>query len=679
MGRRDKSKRKKKEAQARRKAAAAANKKKEVVIKKIESKESYRSVTGVLASRKLARDIKVTSFSLVSWGNELITDTEIELTIGQRYGLIGTNGSGKSEFLRCIANREIPIPEWVDLFHLDQEAPASETSAMDFVIQKAEKEVERLEKLAEDIVEEDGPESPTVLDIYDRLDDFDPSTFRARAGRILRGLGFDEGSMNKKTKDMSGGWRMRVSLAEALFIKPVLMLLDEPTNHLDLESCVWLERYLANECKGQCLVLVSHSQDFLNGVCTKICHITPKRTLKYYGGNYDTFQQVKKEKEVNQLKQYVRQQSDIKKIKQFIASAGTYSNLVKQAQSKQKILDKMKADGLIEKPEEERRFKFRFPDCALLPSPVLACDDVGFAYSGDMKDALYTNVNCGVDMDSCIALVGPNGAGKSTLLKLFTGDLTPTEGRVKRHLGLSFGRYHQHSVDQLNPDMTPLEFVPTKFPSIKMEEQEWRGHLGRYGVSGKLQKSTIGKLSDGQRTRIVFAMLALQRPNMILLDEPTNHLDMESIDSLAEAINEFKGGVFLVSHDFRLIDQVAKEIWICDNKTITPWRGTIQQYKATLVAKAERMLREKKAPVNAQADAKSAKRTSGAQATKRGAKPTEVKTTEKPAEVKATAEPAGTKTEAGPAATAAAESPAASASEESSESASKKWVPPHRR
>uniref|UniRef100_A0A7S2KMG4 ABC transporter domain-containing protein n=1 Tax=Bigelowiella natans TaxID=227086 RepID=A0A7S2KMG4_BIGNA len=377
-------------AKAKKKAELEAKRnKKKVILKKVETKDSYRSVTGVLTSRKLARDIKIGSFSLISWGNELIMDTNIELTIGRRYGLIGRNGSGKSEFLKCIANREVPIPDWVDLFLLSEEQKPTEFTGMEIVISKAEKEVERLEKLSEEILEEEGPDSPTLQDIYDRIETLDPSTFKARAGRILRGLGFGDEMMGKATKDMSGGWRMRVSLAEALFIKPALMLLDEPTNHLDLESCVWLEQYLATECENQCLVLVSHSQDFLNGVCTNICHITPKKTLKYYGGNYDTFMQVKAEVEVNQMKQYEKQQADIKKIKQFIASAGTYANLVKQAKSKQKILDKMKADGLIEKPEKERLFQFDFPQCDRLPNPVLALNDVGFAYSGEMKDALY--------------------------------------------------------------------------------------------------------------------------------------------------------------------------------------------------------------------------------------------------------------------------------------------------
>lgn len=587
MGRRDKRNKKMKKNAKAAKEAAYQKEKAGIVVElkqKANIKDSYRSVTGVLASRKLARDIKIDNFSLISWGNELINDSSIELTIGRRYGLLGPNGSGKSEFLKCIANREVPIPDWADIFLLSEEAHPSEDSAIEYVVNSAKAEVKRLEDLSEQVLEEEGADSGTLQDIYDRLDALDPDTFEARAGKILCGLGFGKGNMplHKKTKDMSGGWRMRVSLAQALFIQPTFMLLDEPTNHLDLESCVWLEHYLANNCPNQCLVIVSHSQDFLNGVCTNIVNITHKRELKYYGGNYDVMVRTREEERVNQMKKYVKEQADIKKIKQYIASAGTYSNLVKQAKSKQKILDKMEAAGFTEKPQEESKFKFAFPDCNPLPSPVLALNGVGFSYSGLKEDFLYENVTCGVDMDSCIALVGPNGAGKSTLLKLFCGDLQPVEGEIKRHLDLVFGRYHQHSVDQLDTKMNPLDFMIKTFPDVKKEEQEWRGHLGRFGVSGKLQKTVIGKLSDGQKTRIVFAMLALEKPNMIILDEPTNHLDMESIDSLADAIKGFAGGCFLVSHDFRLIDQVAKEIWVCDHKNITPWKGTIQEYKKML-------------------------------------------------------------------------------------------------
>jgi len=331
------------------------------------------------------------------------------------------------------------------------------------------------------------------------------------------------------------------------------------------------------------LVVISHSQDFLNGVCTNIILITPKKTLTYWTGNYDTFVQTKKEVEVNQMKAYDKEQEDIKHIKQFISSCGTFSNLVKQAKSKQKIIDKMEAAGLTEKVVQVQKFNFRFAECENLSPPVLALIDVGFAYSGNDKDLLYNKLNLGVDMDSRIALVGPNGAGKSTLLKLMVNELAPTHGLVRRHIHLKIGRYHQHSTEQLDPKKVVLQFVADYFANEKKEEEEWRRLIGRYGITGKDQLTPIGQLSDGMKTRIVFSLLAGERPNLLLLDEPTNHLDMECIDSLADAINHFNGGVVLVSHDFRLISQVAKTIWVCDKGTVRPWQGTIRTYKDSLI------------------------------------------------------------------------------------------------
>jgi len=291
----------------------------------------------------------------------------------------------------------------------------------------------------------------------------------------------------------------------------------------------------------------------------------------------------KKELEANQMKKYKKEQEDIKHIKAFISSCGTYANLVRQAKSKQKILDKMEAAGLTERVELEHSYKFHFPPCGKLAPPVMAFYKVTFSYSGDLKDALYKNLDLGVDLDSRIALVGPNGAGKSTLLKLIAEELRPTEGNIRTHADLRIARYHQHSNDQLEPELTPLEYMKRTFASEKKEEEHWRGVLGRYGVSGTMQMLQIKTLSDGQKSRIVFAVLATKNPHLLLLDEPTNHLDMDCIDALAKAINAFEGGLVLVSHDFRLINQVAKEIWICDHKTIKPWKGDIRTYKKALI------------------------------------------------------------------------------------------------
>lgn len=544
-----------------------------------ESGISDRVTTGVLASLEASRDIKITSASLVFHGKVLFNDSTIEINFGRRYGLLGENGCGKSTLLKALAAREFPVPDHMDIYLLNEPAEPTELSALAYVVKQAENELARLEKLAEETLERDGGESPELEHLYERIDAMDPSTFATRASLILTGLGFNPITIKKKTKDMSGGWRMRVALAKALFVKPSLLLLDDPTAHLDLEACVWLEEYLKKW--PNTLVLVSHSMDFLNGVCTNMLDMRMK-SLLYYGGNYDSYHKTRQEQETNQMKQYAKQQEEIAHIKKFIASAGTYANLVKQAKSRQKILDKMEADGLIQKVQEDRVFSFRFADVEKLPPPVLSFDDVTFSYSGNAADNLYEHLDLGVDMDSRVALVGPNGVGKSTLLRIMTGKLTPTGGTVSRHTHLKLGVYSQHSAEQLDLTKSALDFVRDKYADRSQDYQYWRQQLGKYGLTGDAQTALIGTLSEGQKSRIVFALLAIESPNMLLLDEPTNGLDIPTIDSLADAINAFSGGVVVVSHDFRLLDKIAKDILVCENRTVTKWPGTITEYKSHL-------------------------------------------------------------------------------------------------
>eukprot|EP00051_Salpingoeca_urceolata_P013702 m.173259 g.173259 ORF g.173259 m.173259 type:complete len:583 (-) comp17867_c1_seq3:368-2116(-) len=541
---------------------------------------SPRSATGESSMTPMSMDIKFINFSLSYYGEVYIQDTELELNYGRRYGLIGRNGSGKTTFLRALAARDISIPDHIDIYLLDEEAQPSEMTALEAVIDFVKREVARLELEEQRLLEEEGPDSLVLMSLYERLDALDPATFEKRAGELLHGLGFTKQQMAKKTADLSGGWRMRVALARALFVQPTLLLLDEPTNHLDLEACVWLEEYLATYPK--ILVIVSHSQDFLNGVCTNIMHLNTHKKLVYYGGNYATYVRTKQELEVNQMKQYEKQQKEIKHIKEFIASCGTYANMVRQAQSRQKILDKMVADGLIQPVEKESVVKLNFPSCGKLAPPVLSFQDVAFAYNGNMKDALYSKLEFSIDLDSRIVLVGPNGAGKSTLLKLMVGELEPTQGRIQRHGHLRMARYNQHSMEILDPEKTPIDFMRAEFASFNLEISEWRKRLGRYGITGKAQTKAIKTMSDGQMSMLVFCWLSQKSPHMLLFDEPTNHLDMECIDSLAHAINEFEGGMVLVSHDFRLLQQTAKEILICDNKTVAKWEGDIVSYKEHL-------------------------------------------------------------------------------------------------
>nr|QIN90911.1 ATP-binding cassette subfamily F [Eucommia ulmoides] len=540
---------------------------------------SDRTCTGVLCSHPLSRDIKIESLSLTFHGHDLIVDSTLELNYGRRYGLLGLNGCGKSTLLTSIGCRELPIPEHMDIYHLTREIEASDMSALEAVINCDEERL-RLEKEAEVLASQEDGGGETLDRIYERLEAMDASTAEKRAAEILHGLGFDKKMQAKKTRDFSGGWRMRIALARALFINPTILLLDEPTNHLDLEACVWLEEMLKKF--DRILVVVSHSQDFLNGVCTNIIHMQNKK-MKLYSGNYDQYVQTRSELEENQMKQYKWEQEQIANMKEYIARFGHGSaKLARQAQSKEKTLAKMERGGLTEKVSQDKVLVFRFSDVGKLPPPVLQFSEVSFSYTPD--HLIYKNLDFGVDCDSRVALVGPNGAGKSTLLKLMTGDLGPTEGMVRRHNHLRIAQYHQHLAEKLDLEMSALHYMIREYPGN--EEEKMRSAIGRFGLTGKAQVMPMKNLSDGQKSRVIFAWLAWRQPHMLLLDEPTNHLDIETIDSLAEALNEWDGGMVLVSHDFRLINQVAHEIWVCENQAVTRWEGDIMDFKQHLRSKS---------------------------------------------------------------------------------------------
>ena len=481
-------------------------------------------VTFALNSKKQhrnERDISVENLTMTYHGAPLIEEAELSLNYGNRYGFIGRNGCGKSTFMNVIGARCIPIPDGIDMYHVKEEIEATEMTALEAVM-SVDSERARLEAEAEelnDIMADeagDGANDDIVerlTQLYERLEQLDAATAETRASKILCGLGFTPAKQAKMTKEFSGGWRMRIALARALFIQPTLLLLDEPTNHLDMEAVVWLEDYLSKWNK--ILFMVSHSQDFLNNVCTHMVHFHGKKLINY-SGNYDSFVNTRGEKDEEQEKRYKLEQDQIKHMKEYVARFGQgNAKMAKQAQSKEKTLDKMLKSGLTDKVEHERALDFKFNDPGKLSPPVLQCNDITFGYPG--CEILYSGVDFGVDLDSRVALVGPNGAGKTTLLKIMTGELMPVTGSVRPHAHLRISKFTQHFIDVLNLEMTPLEYFMHLWPDLSREDG--RKFLGRFGVSGSVQTQVMGQLSDGQKSRVVLAKMAKENPHMLFLDE----------------------------------------------------------------------------------------------------------------------------------------------------------------
>lgn len=369
---------------------------------------------------------------------------------------------------------------------------------------------------------------------------------------------------------------MRIALARALFCVPDILLLDEPTNHLDLYSCLWLEKYL-NECWSGTVLIVSHQRDFLNAVATDILHLTNKK-IDHYKGDFDNFENVRYQKLLQQQRAHEAQQSRVKHMQQFIDRFRYNAKRASLVQSRIKTLEKM---VLVDEVLNDATLVLKFPDPDPLTPPILQFRDVSFGYPD--KRQLFKNVNLGIDLDSRVALVGANGTGKSTLLKLMAGDIEPTTGTILRHSKLRFAKFSQHFVDQLH-DLTasPLEHFMQVYHPIAM--QTARAHLGAFGLSGDLATRNITSLSGGQKSRLVFAILAWKNPHILLLDEPTNHLDIETIDSLCQALGLFKGGVLLVSHDERLISVVCDQLWYFKDNEVLIFDGEFGDYKKLLMA-----------------------------------------------------------------------------------------------
>lgn len=572
-----------------------------------------------------SRDVRVEKLTMRAKGKILLDNASLSIVNGRRYGLVGPNGKGKSTLLRMIARRQIPVPDYIDVLLVEQEVVGDDCTALEAVVAAdvelmnlREEEKELNEKLgsltlegregAATAAEENADEEANqrLNEIYERMQELGSSTAEARASKILHGLGFTEAMQRRPTKSFSGGWRMRISLARALYIKPTLLLLDEPTNHLDLRAVLWLEEYL-NRWK-KTLVVVSHDREFLNSITTDIIHLHDE-TLTNYRGNFVQFEEMYEQKRREVNKAFERYEKQMKAAK---ASGSKVKQNKVQEKAKQQQKDKAKRGAgkkggaaeedvaVVPKKWNDYSVNFHFPEPTELTPPLLQLIDAGFMYPG-REDFRMSNLNLGVDMGSRVAIVGPNGAGKSTLLNLLAGDLEPTEGEMRRSHRLRIGRYSQHFVDVLTMDTNPVSYLLEKFPQEATKPEQMRAILGKFGLAGHNHLQPILKLSGGQKARVVFAAISLSNPHILLLDEPTNHLDMQSIDALADALEEYTGGVIIVSHDARLLSRVCDdeeraEVWIVDNGTVTRYNGDFEDYRDDLIREIVAEQDEEEAP-----------------------------------------------------------------------------------
>ncbi|XP_005188898.2 ATP-binding cassette sub-family F member 1 [Musca domestica] len=542
-----------------------------------------QKTAGQKAALEHAVDIKIENFTISAKGNDLFVNANLLIAHGRRYGLVGPNGHGKTTLLRHIATRAFAIPPNIDVLLCEQEVVATDKTAVETILEADTKRLNLLKKskeLEEQFAAGDMSVQEELNDTFAELKAIGAYSAEARARRILAGLGFSEEMQNRATNKFSGGWRMRVSLARALYLEPTLLMLDEPTNHLDLNAVIWLDNYLQGWKKT--LLIVSHDQSFLDNVCNEIIHLDQKK-LHYYKGNYSMFKKMYVQKRREMIKEYEKQEKRIKELKAHGQSKKAAEKKQKEALTRKQEKNKSKQQRqqeddngpteLLEKPKEYI-VKFRFPEPSQLQPPILGLHNVTFAFEG--QKPLFVNTDFGIDLTSRVAIVGPNGVGKSTFLKLLLGELEPQKGEQRKNHRLRVGRFDQHSGEHLTAEESAAEYLQRLF---NLPHEKARKALGSFGLVSHAHTIKMKDLSGGQKARVALAELCLSAPDVLILDEPTNNLDIESIDALAEAINEYEGGVIIVSHDERLIRETGCTLYVIEEQTINEIDGEFDDYR----------------------------------------------------------------------------------------------------
>ncbi len=524
--------------------------------------------------------IRLQELSLMRGTKPLFESADLALNPGEKIGLIGSNGSGKSTLFAMLRDELHPdqgsldFPRSWRIAHVAQETPALDRPAVEYAID-GDIMLRKLEMQLAAIAGGDA-DGQHIGELHAQLADAGIYTVRSRAEQLLTGLGFTQQQMDLPVSSFSGGWRMRLNLAQALICPSDLLLLDEPTNHLDLDAILWLEDWL-KRYRGT-LIVISHDRDFLDGVTNAIVHID-ERKLRRYSGNYSAFERQRAAQLELAHAMLEKQQRKRAHLQSFIDRFKAKASKAKQAQSRIKALSRMEALAPL-RAAAEFSFEFREPDRA--PNPLLVLDkvDAGYRSKSGEKNCIVSGIEFSLTSGQRIGLLGANGAGKSTLIKTIAGDLAPLHGVARLGKGLIIGYFAQQQLDMLRPDDSPLMHLSRLAPDVR--EQELRDFLGSFNFPGERVKQPIAPFSGGEKARLALALIVWQRPNLLLLDEPTNHLDLETREALTEALAQFEGTVLLVSHDRHLLRATADEFMIVSDGKLLPFEGDLDDYKEWL-------------------------------------------------------------------------------------------------
>lgn len=508
-------------------------------------------------------------------GNRLLF-SEASFTIhkGQKIGLTGANGTGKSSLFALLRGElhsdegEFSMPPNLEIAHVAQETPALERSAIDYVLD-GDRELRSLQQKLD--AAEQAHDGLKLAELHAALDPIGGYTAQARASRLLNGLGFSTAQESRSVSSFSGGWRMRLNLAQALMCRSDVLLLDEPTNHLDLDAVIWLQDWL---CKYPgTLLLISHDRDFLDAITDHIVHIEQNKA-EIYTGNYSDFERMRTEKLSQQQSAFEKQQREIAHIQSFVDRFKAQATKAKQAQSRIKALERME---IIAQAHVDSPFGFSFPTPKKMPNPLLKIEhaDIGYGDKAVIRDASLS-----ISPGDRIGLLGPNGAGKSSLIKVLAGEMPALNGKLQTAEALNIGYFAQHQLEQLRLENSPLWHLQQL--DKQATEKDLRNFLGGFDFRGDKVNEAIGPFSGGEKARLVLALLVYQNPNLLLLDEPTNHLDLEMRHALSVALQEYQGALVVVSHDRHLLRSVTDQLLLVAGGKVQTFDGDLDDYRSWL-------------------------------------------------------------------------------------------------